>query len=347
MGPEDHALPPDNFQEEPQAVVAHRTSPTNIGMYLLTILTARDFGWIGTVEAIERLEATLATIARLERHRGHLYNWYDTRDLRPLDPPYVSSVDSGNLCAALLVVANACYEMLDRPLPVAAALAGMRDAAGPHATGGRGDGRRAADADAGPAPPRGGARALRGDAPIPRARAAWADMLARLGADARTLADVASALTAERGDAVDGELATWAGSVRRTVESHARDLELLRPAIGCPTRGDRVRVVPDAGRDARHAARRSGRRRVRRRRPSPAASRAISPTAPWSCSTETEFGFLFDPIRKLFSIGYRVADGSLDPSYYDLLASEARLTSFLAIAKGDVPVEHWFRLGRP
>ncbi len=86
VGPEDNGLPPDNFQDDPTPVVAHRTSPTNIGVYLLSTVTARDFGWIGTHEMVERLETTLATINRLERFRGHLYNWYDTRDLRRLDP---------------------------------------------------------------------------------------------------------------------------------------------------------------------------------------------------------------------------------------------------------------------
>src|SRR4029077_3329198 len=126
--PEDHGLPPDNFQDDPQPVVAHRTSPTNIGIYLLAIVTARDLGWIGTLEMVERLEATLATIGSLERLRGHLYNWYDTRDLRRLEPAYVSSVDSGNLVGHLLALSNACRQMIDRPLPVVAALAGIDDA---------------------------------------------------------------------------------------------------------------------------------------------------------------------------------------------------------------------------
>ena len=81
VGPDDHSLPPDNFQDEPKPVVAHRTSPTNIGMYLLATVTARDLGWIGTLDMVERLEATLASIDRLPRFRGHLYNWYDTRTL--------------------------------------------------------------------------------------------------------------------------------------------------------------------------------------------------------------------------------------------------------------------------
>ena len=86
VAPEDNGLPPDNFQDDPQPVVDHRTSPTNIGMYLLSTVTARDFGWIGTLDMVERLEETLTTIDELERFHGHLYNWYDTRDLHRLEP---------------------------------------------------------------------------------------------------------------------------------------------------------------------------------------------------------------------------------------------------------------------
>ena len=82
----DQMLPPDNFQEDPAPVLAHRTSPTNLGLYLLSVVSARDLGWMGTIDAVERLEATLSTMNRLARFRGHFYNWYDTRNLRPLDP---------------------------------------------------------------------------------------------------------------------------------------------------------------------------------------------------------------------------------------------------------------------
>ena len=110
VGAADNWLPPDNFQEDPAPAVAHRTSPTNIGLYLLSVVSARDFGWIGASQAIERLEATLATMIRMPRFRGHFFNWYDTRDLRVLEPKYVSSVDSGNLGGHLIAVANACRE---------------------------------------------------------------------------------------------------------------------------------------------------------------------------------------------------------------------------------------------
>jgi cyclic beta-1,2-glucan synthetase len=190
MGPEDHGLPPDNFQDVPEARVAHRTSPTNIGMGLLSTLAAHDLGFIETPELAGRIDAMLTTMEGLERHEGHLFNWYDTRDLAPLPPRYVSTVDSGNLAGALIVVSEG----------------------------------------------------LRG-----------------LG------------------------------------------LERLSRRAGAFADG-------------------------------------------------MNFRFLYDPRRRLLSIGHRSADadgpGRLDPSHYDLLASEARLASFIAIAKGDVPEAHWFHLGR-
>ena len=120
-------LPPDNFQETPNAVVANRTSPTNIGLYLLSVAAAREFGWIGTIDAVERLEATFSTLETLERYRGHFYNWYDTHDLRPLDPKYVSTVDSGNLAGHLLALQGVCRRWLSEPKPAALDVSGILD----------------------------------------------------------------------------------------------------------------------------------------------------------------------------------------------------------------------------
>ena len=338
VGPEDNALPPDNFQDDPAPVVAHRTSPTNIGIYLLATVTARDFGWIGTLEMVERLEATLATIGRLERWRGHLFNWYDTRDLHPLEPAYVSSVDSGNLAGHLLTLSNACRQMIDQPLPIAPAMAGIGDgiALAREAAGTIGDDRRSQTLsrrhldEALELPPEVGAA-------VPTTPAAWAARLGELSAYARTLSDVAAALTAERGEGVDGELVTWAEANGRAVASHGRDLALFQ----VPQDGSEFPTIagladPPAGEPGEG---------------SPAAAllvrrlQAIADQAQ-QLFRETDFSFLFDPTRKLFSIGFRVRDGALDPSYYDHLASEARLASFVAIAKGDVAPDHWFRLGR-
>ena len=133
----EHGLPPDNFQDDPQPLIAHRTSPTNIGMYLLATVSARDFGWIGTVDMVERLETTLATVARLERFHGHLYNWYDTRTLQRLEPEYVSTVDSGNLAGHLLAVSNACRQMIDQPLALGRRAGRHRRRAGARPRGSR------------------------------------------------------------------------------------------------------------------------------------------------------------------------------------------------------------------
>jgi len=338
VGDEDNGLPPDNFQDDPRPVVEHRTSPTNIGMYLLATVTARDFGWIGTLEMVERLEATLATIGRLERFHGHLYNWYDTRDLRRLEPAYVSSVDSGNLAGHLLALSNACRLMIDEPLPVGPALAGIGDsiALTRVAANKIGDDRRsqtltrrhlaeALELPAGPV------------ADIPTTLEAWAARLGELSTLSRTLADVAAVLTAERGEAPESELLTWAEAVRSSVTSHLRDLAFLHPLPPLTTFPTIAQMSDPPVRTADDG--------------SPAAARlvrrlqAIADQAQ-QLFREMDFSFLFDPTRKLFSIGFRIRDGSLDPSYYDLLASEARLASFLAIAKGDVPPDHWFRLGR-
>ncbi|MCK5065198.1 MAG: hypothetical protein KAQ97_07945, partial [Candidatus Fermentibacteraceae bacterium] len=116
VGPEDHWLPPDHFQEEPLSEIAHRTSPTNIGLYLLSILAAHDRGYIGILELSLRLSDTLDAMKPLERYRGHLLNWYDTRTLEPLPPRYVSVVDSGNLAGCLLVIKQGCLEACRTPI---------------------------------------------------------------------------------------------------------------------------------------------------------------------------------------------------------------------------------------
>jgi cyclic beta-1,2-glucan synthetase len=124
---EDNMLPPDNFQQDPEPVVAHRTSPTNLGLYLISVASAHDFGWIGMLDAIDRLEATLASMQRLPLCRGHFYNWYETRHLQPLEPRYVSTVDSGNLAAHLITLASTCSEWRQPTAAYAVNSAGIGD----------------------------------------------------------------------------------------------------------------------------------------------------------------------------------------------------------------------------
>jgi cyclic beta-1,2-glucan synthetase len=395
VSPADHSLPPDNFQETPKPVVAHRTSPTNIGLYLLSTVAARDFGWLGTLETVERLEATLATMGRMELFRGHFYNWYDTRDLHPLEPRYVSSVDSGNLAGHLLALGNICRELIEKSSLGPQLLAGMEDPI-----------RLLREALAGIA-----------DTPIthivtrkqlsnaidtmvasldsvPVDAVAWATRFMEWSVHAQTVADIAQALVQELGDSPESELSIWSAAFRVSVESHARDAEILIPwarldskqiagiaqlrrdqapewmviepflhsvpkLADAPDRLDaalrelstlRGRLLNSVSGDKDTITRIDALAEVLRRSAadSGALIRRLSALAQTAerMFQAMEFGFLFDDTRKLFSIGYRVTDGSLDPNCYDLLASEARLASFIAIAKGEVPLSHWFRLGR-
>ena len=128
VGPEDHWLPPDNFQEYPKAVLAHRTSPTNEGLFLTSSLAAYDFGFLGMHELAEWLERNLDGWSRVERYRGHPYNWYDTQTFGPLPPAYVSTVDSGNLVGCALTVRQGLLVLGDTDLRASRPFAGLYDA---------------------------------------------------------------------------------------------------------------------------------------------------------------------------------------------------------------------------
>jgi cyclic beta-1,2-glucan synthetase len=304
----DHMLPPDNFQEDPKPALARRTSPTNMGLYLLSAVSARDFGWMGTCETIERLEASLTTISELAHFRGHLYNWYDTRDRRPLEPRYISTVDSGNLAGHLIAVANACRELIDVPLTPEAMFGGVGDAIRLS---------RLAIADwssrkkADPLLFKEFEAALDAldTAVSAAAESKYSVPIPDLAQRAAIIVDMAQAFA--EADNASIEILFWTRAIQRTIDSHARDASRT---------------------DADNAA-------------FTARALALEITAR-QMAEAMEFSFLVDPRRKLLSIGYLVAEGRLDESCYDLLASEARLASFYAIAKGDLPSRHWFRLGR-
>ncbi len=301
-------LPPDNFQEDPRPVVAHRTSPTNIGLYLLAAVSARDFGWAGSVDTVERLEATLATLQRLQRYRGHLYNWYDTRDLRPLDPRYVSTVDSGNLAAHLLTLANTCH---DWKLPETSAEAPLAAISCEGALDATVLAREAVLTISNE----------HSTQSIHLKHLATALEVLKTALDARdggaitpaaaTMIDVARALASELGEEPSVDMLYWCEAACHCLASARRDAELSGEAANELMR--RIAAIETAAR-----------------------SQALA----------MEFGFLLDYQRRLLSIGYSATEGALDPNCYDLLASEARLASFVAIAKNDIPAQHWFRLGR-
>ena len=394
VGSGDHALPPDNFQEDPSPVVAHRTSPTNLGLYLLSAVAARDFGWLGTLDTVARLDATLETMGRLERFRGHFYNWYDTQDCRPLDPKYVSTVDSGNLAGHLLALAHACGEMTEQPVAGGATLAGIADAillvretagARPADRAGHAAARKRLDValDA----------LTAGIDRSPGTAVEWARRLAVLETHAGAVMAEARALDGDdrplRGDrAAPPDLVVWADALGAAIATHARDVDALMPWARLLLRADALRLVAQsraleilaggvpilADTADRCEAARDDLGGLRERAAmaadgDPGALRAIDDLrdaldrsaaacgalvrrlghvagSAQAMAAGMDFGFLFDPVRRLLAIGYRATDGTLDAGRYDLLASEARLASFVAIAKGDVPASHWFRLGR-
>jgi cyclic beta-1,2-glucan synthetase len=296
---EDQMLPPDNFQEDPKPVVAHRTSPTNLGLYLLSIVSARHFGWLGLREATDRLTATLATMESLDKYRGHFYNWYDTGDLHPLEPKYVSTVDSGNLAGHLIALANACRSWRERHCHDAAMV-----------FNGLSDNLHLARASLN------GAAA---SAPLHDLFDLLADLIKRGQAapqDApRILGDMLSLTTSASLEAAglkqNGDLMFWIEALRRAILAHSNDLAANDESIEAGR--NQLEVIEKIARQMAYA---------------------------------MNFSFLLNEDRELLSIGYLANDDKLDPSCYDLLASEARLSSLFAIAKGDVPTSHWFRLGR-
>ncbi len=309
---DDQMLPPDNFQEDPRAVLAHRTSPTNMGLYLLSAVSARDFGWSGTLDFVERVEATLATMNRLEKFRGHFYNWYDTRDLRPLDPRYVSTVDSGNLAGHLIALANACHGWVDLPLEHDHSFAGVLDSLNlaREARQELPEDRRMHAVSRDQIDEAIAALA----AALDHAQGATADIAARLEVLmplAATLADIVRTLAGEWGNDAGGDLLFWSEATQRSMESWRQDVSQAEGS----SHGLKKRLA------------------------------AIEATAR-AMAEEMQFDFLFDQQRRLLSIGC-AADGTLDSNCYDLLASEARLASFIAIAMNHIPARHWFRLGRP
>ncbi|HSK06645.1 MAG TPA: glucoamylase family protein, partial [Acidimicrobiia bacterium] len=302
---EENWLPPDNFQED-LAQVAHRTSPTNIGLYLLAVLSAREFGWIGIEETVTRLEETVSTLHRLERFQGHFFNWYDTTTCEPLAPRYVSTVDSGNLAGHLLAVSQGC-ERLRRLGPGPEVTAGILDSALLM--------QEAADLLAGSVDievvsPGELNRALTELLSSLSIRgAAGPDRLADILAEAETLADIARTLARAGAE----ELTVSAEALLATVRGHVRDDQALAEVSGREDLSGRLGALAE-----RTAA----------------------------LAEEMDFSFLMNVDNKLLSVGYRVGEEALDQSHYDLLASEARLASFVGIAKGDLPPSHWFRLGR-
>ena len=360
VGPEDHWLPPDNYQEYRGPVVAHRTSPTNMGLALLANLSAYDFGYIPAGQLIERTASALRTMQSMERYRGHFYNWYDTLSLKPLHPAYISTVDSGNLAGHLLTLRPGLLSLPDRPILEASWFDGLRDTLGilGDATG-----------DVMPA----------SLAQFQKDLESACDSRPTTLTAARLILDRLAARAAEIAGSFDADPVTdaswWAQMLARQCRSALDELTFLAPwsllpAVPgplsdlseideIPTLRDlatlEVEWLPAIGRRVNaettsaerewldeirrlitQASRRAGQRMAAVERLAHQAGELA----------HMEYDFLYDKASRLLSIGYNVDELRRDSSYYDLLASEARLINFVAIAQGQVPQESWFALGR-
>jgi cellobiose phosphorylase len=371
-------LPPDNFQEVPVPTIASRTSPTNMGLALLANLAARDFGYLSAGGLVRRTENAFASMQQLERYRGHFYNWYETRPLRPLLPLYVSSVDSGNLAGHLLTLGSGLRELPDEKIASPQVFAGLRDTVGIlRGLAGKNPSLAALDARLAEAPGTlAAASALLAEAASQAERIAaelagereelktWGQTLLQNCQDQRDdLVFLAPWLThpslvrAKRvyealppGPPLraEGSL-TYLLALVDSVPT-LRDLSVLDQKLGPvieealkelegrtdPARdGEKARITELSG-----CVNEAGERARQRMLTLESLARQGDEMA------GMDFTFLADPERNLFSTGFNVTEHRRDTSFYDLLASEARLGSYVAIAQGQMPQDHWFSLSR-
>ena len=343
---QENWLPPDNFQERPAPVIATRTSPTNIGLALLANLAAVDLGYLPIDGLIRRTRDTFATMQRLERYRGHFYNWYDTRTLQPLPPLYVSSVDSGNLAGHLLTLASGLREQADEEICTPQIFHGLRDTV----------------------------TILREFVPDYAALASLEADLAEAPSNLRAALSLLertareAALVAASSSTLSNDIKTWVTLLQSNSEAQRADLIWIAPWLALPApaaAGERENALtrlgraptlreiaamndpaepatdqtpdnPDFQRCLHEAGGRARERLV-----------ALETLANKSDEFATmDFAFLFNPARNLFCTGFNVSEQRNEIGFYDLLASEARLCSYVAIALGQVPQDHWFSMGR-
>ncbi|HEX2861792.1 MAG TPA: glucoamylase family protein, partial [Lacunisphaera sp.] len=337
---EENWLPPDNYQEFPVPVIAARTSPTNMGLALLANQAAVDFGYLSVGGLIRRTQDAMAAMQKLERHRGHFYNWYETRSLRPLPPLYVSVVDSGNLAGHLMTLGAGLRELADQPIFAPQVFRGLRDT-------------------------------IQVLLELSPGNTALVKLEEELATDPATLPAVfallqkAARLAAEPADqpaeATD-ELKSWTQTFHRNCAEQLADLTWLAPWLVLPTHGhpgvgaaqtERVPTLREVATwESDLEADRAGGEdlaRCRREAAEHARERLVVLEALASQSDELaamDFAFMFNEARDLFCTGFNVTDRRCDAGCYDLLASEARLGSYVAIALGQVRQDHWFSLGR-
>jgi cyclic beta-1,2-glucan synthetase len=371
-------LPPDNYQVFHQDQLAMRTSPTNIGLWMLSALAARDFGYLTGDQIVHTLGHSMEAMGRLDRHEGHLLNWYDVQTLQPLEPRYVSTVDSGNLLGALWSLEHGLEELIQRPVLDGNLFEGLRDTGEVFKEEVKKEGisfREAGVLD----------ELIRVSRGLTIGVVEALQLLRRIEVGAGDLAE--SAGDADE-DATGGiywarqmqsQISAWLDIRSRYlgwVEIIAEKTEEQTAPLGAEAlRAIRLDLqhAPSLHDLAAGQVGCIGILQSIRENPSPAAvpflgwiDRVIQAfeKSKWlagemlglterliqdvrKLSESINMRFLYDFTRKLFAIGFNVSDGRLDSAFFDLLASEARIGSYAAIARGEIPMEHWFSMGRP
>ncbi|HEY6899403.1 MAG TPA: glucoamylase family protein, partial [Puia sp.] len=355
---DDNWLPPDNFQEHNGPVIAHRTSPTNMGLALLANLAAYDFGYLSGAELADRCALTLGTMNKLERFKGHFCNWYDTQSLATLFPRYVSTVDSGNLTGHLLTLRQGLLGLPEQPIFHEEVLEGFRTTVAIVSAESKG---------------RFGQVIGQINALLQQKRQEEGSLIAvkKLLEGLRRLVDQLC-IPEEEGNT---GLSRWAGRFSRQVNDHQSQVRQLIPwmdllpiperfALLAPT--DRVPTLRSL-RTMREACLTAltqyeeqtqtaedknwlGRMRTALYEAEGTAVARIDQLEQLAeqCEqlSEIDYDFLLDPSTGLLRIGFNIEEQRKDDGFYDLLASEARLGIFVGIAQGKLLQESWFALGR-
>ncbi|KIC96035.1 GH36-type glycosyl hydrolase domain-containing protein [Flavihumibacter solisilvae] len=359
VGEEDNWLPPDNYQEHPVEIVAHRTSPTNMGISVLANLAAYDFGYIPMSQLLDRTSKSFGTMNRMEKYKGHFFNWYDTISLNPLPPKYISSVDSGNLCGHILTLRQGLLEIPGRSVVHPRLFEGIRDTFDILAEhSGKSE--------------IAGLRKFRDE--FDKAVLVQPGTLRSVKLSLYNLLTCTEALADSPGHG-DEEYVWWLNSLLQHIENAIDDLLTIAPWLvlsEAPVEFETLKEL-DLPRTLSQVAELEDEWIPRiqsynsientvaekewllaatnyiKKASSVARDRlALVDTLTRNCETmaDVEYNFLYDKSRHLLRIGYNVDDHRADGSYYDLLASESRLCTFVAIAQGKLPQESWFALNR-
>ncbi len=366
----DHWLPPDNYQEQPVDVIAHRTSPTNMGLALLANLSAYDFGYMSVGRLIERTDNAFQTMHRMARYQGHFYNWYDTATLVPLQPLYVSSVDSGNLSGHLLTLSPGLAALVDQRIINARLFEGLSDALSNLMDAAADDVRPEFDQLQ---------NSIVAAAQNPPTTIASTQLLlTQLARTARAFIVAVHVSTPDVG-APKSEMETWVTALLRQCQDTQDELAFLAPwtQVASTPFGlhEWLNEIPDVGAiptlrelstlDASFArwthikavtgnsdsetlwlaelgaavaqSSQRAQERIRTLERLAQESRTLA---------VVDYSVVYDTARHLMVVGYNVDQRRRDTGFYDLLATEARLNTFVAIAQGAVPQESWFALGR-